>query len=56
MDKYKRDQPIEEERLLSRDSFISVLTAKDWKKIEKLFKEVVTNIYDKKAQKLNDTI
>jgi hypothetical protein len=33
-----------------------VLKAQDWKKIERLLKEVVTDIHDKKAQKLNNTI
>ena len=33
-----------------------MLTAQDWKKIERLLKEVVTNVYDKRVQKLNDTI
>jgi hypothetical protein len=47
LDKYKRDQPIEEERPSSRDSSISVLTAKDWRKIEKLLKEVVTKTFNR---------
>ena len=33
-----------------------MLKAQDWKKIKRLLKEVVTDIHDKKAQKLNDTI
>jgi DDE superfamily endonuclease/Tc5 transposase DNA-binding domain len=56
LDKYKPNQPAEEERPSSSESSNSVLTAQDWKKIERLLKEVVTNVYDKRVQKLNDTI
>jgi hypothetical protein len=34
----------------------SVLTAKDWKKIERLLKEVVPDFHDKRVVRLNDTI
>jgi hypothetical protein len=46
----------EEERPSSSESSQSILKAKDWRHIEKLLKEVVSNVYDRKAQKLHDTI
>src|SRR5699024_368567 len=45
-----------EERPSSSKSSQSVLKAEDWRHIKKLLKEVVTNIYDKRAQKLNNMI
>jgi hypothetical protein len=46
----------EEERPSSSESSQSILKAKDWRHIEKLLKEVISNVYDQKAQKLHDTI
>jgi hypothetical protein len=45
-----------EERPSSSESSNSMLTAKDWRRIEKLLKEVVTNTFDKRVQRLNDTV
>ena len=46
----------EDERPSSSESSQSILKAEDWRRIEKLLKEVVSNVYDEKVQKLNDTI
>jgi hypothetical protein len=56
LNRYKLNQPAEEERPSSSESSKSLLDAQDWKKIERLLKEVVTDVYDKRVQKLNDTI
>jgi hypothetical protein len=45
-----------EERPSSSDSSDSILMAEDWRKIRSLIKEVVSNILDKRVQKLNDTV
>jgi hypothetical protein len=46
----------EEERPSSSESTQSILKAEDWRRIEKLLKQAVSNIYDKKVKKLNDTM
>lgn len=56
LNKYKPAAPLEEDRPSSSKSSNSVLTAKDWRKIEKLLKEVVIDTCDKRVRKLNDTI
>jgi hypothetical protein len=56
LNRYKLNQPAKEERPSSSESSKSLLDAQDWKKIERLLKEVVTDVYDKRVQKLNDTI
>ena len=45
-----------EEQSSSNKFTYSALLASDWRKIERLFKEVVTDIFDKHACKLNDAI
>ena len=56
MDRYKPNQPAEAERPSSSESSNSVLTANDWRKIERMLKEVVNDMHSKKVRKLNDTI
>jgi hypothetical protein len=46
----------EEERPSSSESTQSILKAEDWRRIEKLLKQAVSNVYDQKVQKLNDTM
>lgn len=46
----------EEERPSSSESSGSVLSAKDWRRIEKLLHQVVEDIYDSRAQKLSNSI
>ena len=46
----------EEERPSSSKSTQSILKAEDWRCIEKLLKQAVSNIYNKKVKKLNDTM
>jgi hypothetical protein len=43
-------------RASSCDSSTSVLSASDWRKIERLLREVATSIYDKSTQQLSQTI
>jgi hypothetical protein len=45
----------EESRPSSSESSNSILKAEDWHRIRELLYEVVTDVYDKKAQKLNNT-
>jgi hypothetical protein len=45
-----------EEQSSSSESTHSALSASDWRKIEKLLKEVVTDVFDKRTCKLNDSI
>lgn len=45
-----------EERPSSSESSNSPLTAHDWRKIEKMLKEVVTNVFGKRVRTLNNTI
>ena len=45
-----------EDRPSSASSRGSAIAAEDWKRIEKLLQNVVSNIYDKKAQKLSNTM
>src|SRR5438552_15698216 len=47
---------IEEQRPSSSESNTSVLSASDWRKIRKLFKEVVTEVVDPQAKVLNNTV
>jgi hypothetical protein len=42
----------EEERPSSSESSMSILKAEDWRRIEKLLKQVVSNIHDKKPDSL----
>lgn len=44
------------ERPSSSDSSSSVLSASDWRKIERLLREAVDNIYDSRSKKLSQTI
>jgi len=46
----------ETERPFSRDSTLSVLSASDWRKIERLLRDVVENIYDSRSRQLSQTI
>jgi hypothetical protein len=46
----------EEERPSSSESSMSILKAEDWRRIEKLLKQVVSDIHDKKTRQLNDTM
>jgi len=46
----------EADGLSSSSSSSSVLSASDWRKIERLLREVVTNIYDKRSRQLSQTI
>ena len=53
----KKDlKPAEEEKPSSSDSSNLVLTAKDWKKVERLLEEAVPDIHDEGVERLNDTI
>ena len=45
-----------EDRPSSSSSKGSAIAAEDWKRIEKLLHNVVSNIYNKKAQKLSNTM
>ena len=45
-----------EDRPSSASSKGSAIAAEDWKRIEKLLQNIVSNIYDKKAQKLSNTM
>ena len=45
-----------EDRPSSSSSRGSAIAAEDWKRIEKLLYNVVGNVYDKKAQKLSNTM
>jgi hypothetical protein len=45
-----------EDRPSSSESSDSVLSAKDWRRIRQLLREAVTDIYDEKSQKLNNTL
>jgi len=45
-----------EEQSSSNESTHSALSASDWRKIERLLKEVVTDVFNKRARKLNNTI
>ena len=45
-----------DDRPSSSSSTHSVIAAEDWKRIEKLLHNIVSNIYDKKAQKLSNII
>ena len=45
-----------EDRPSSSSSRGSAIAAEDWKRIEKLLRTVVSNIYDKKTQKLSNTM
>ena len=56
LDKFLLKEVAIEERPLSSKSFKLLLTATDWKKIEKKLKEVVTNIYNVKVKQLTKTI
>ena len=46
----------DEDRPSSSSSTKTVIKAEDWKRIEKLLQHVVTDIYDKKAKQLSNTI
>jgi hypothetical protein len=46
----------EEEWPSSSESSRSLLKAEDWQHIEKLLKEIVGNMYDRRAQRLDKTI
>lgn len=56
MARYKVEKSCIEEQSSSSESTHSALSASDWRKIERLLKEVVTDVFDKRARKLNDTI
>jgi hypothetical protein len=56
LDKFVSKHNPNEERLSSSDSSDLILMAEDWQKIRSLIKEVVSNISDKRVQKLNDTV
>jgi hypothetical protein len=47
---------IREERLSSSDSTSSVLSASDWRKIQKLLRSIVDDIYKKETQQLSYTV
>jgi regulator of replication initiation timing len=47
---------VKEERPSSSESSKSLLKAEDWQHIEKLLKEIVGNMYDRRARRLNKTI
>lgn len=46
----------EEDRPSSSSSTNTVIAVEDWKRIEKLLHNVVSNIYDKKTQQLSNTM
>ncbi|KAF2000112.1 hypothetical protein P154DRAFT_576442 [Amniculicola lignicola CBS 123094] len=46
----------DEERPSSSNSTTSILSAGDWRKIERLLRQVVSDIYDKRSQQLSQTI
>ena len=47
---------INQDRPSSASSSTSVIAAEDWKRIEKLLHHVISDVYDKKAQQLNNTM
>ena len=49
------DQP-EDNRPSSSESSTSVLSSSDWRKIERLLRKVVTDIYDKGSRQLSQTV
>ena len=49
LNRYKLNQPAKEERPSLSKSSKSLLDAQDWKKIKRLLKEVVTDIYNKRV-------
>jgi len=52
----KRFNVEDEERPSSSESTTSVLSASDWRKIERLLRQTVEDIYDSRASKLSHTI
>jgi hypothetical protein len=56
LDKFTVKKASGEERPSSSESSDSILTARDWRRIEKILKEVVINIFDPRVQKLNNII
>ena len=56
MARYKVEKSYIEEQSSSNESTYLALLASDWRKIERLLKEVVTDVFNKRACKLNDTI
>lgn len=56
LDKFTVKEAPAEERPSSSESSKSILAAQDWRKIEKMLKEVVADIFDKRVRTLNDTI
>jgi hypothetical protein len=56
LDKFVSKHNPNEERPSLSDSSDSILMAEDWRKIRSLIKEVVSNISDKRIQKLNDMV
>ena len=56
MAQYKVEKSHTEKQSSSNEFTHSALSASDWRKIEKLLKEVVTNVFNKHTYKLNNTI
>ena len=56
LDKFLPKEASEQERPSSSESSKSILTAQDWKKIEKKLKEVVTDAFDTRVKELTKTI
>ena len=54
--KFQQKEPTTEERPLSSDSNKSVLSARDWVRIEAKLQEVVTNVFDSRVKLLSNTI
>ena len=54
--KFQQKGPTKEERPLSSDSNKSVLSARDWVRIEAKLQEVVTNVFDSRVKLLSNTI
>ena len=56
LDKFGVKKAFIGERPSSSESSSSILTAQDWRKIERMLKEVVADTFDKRVRTLNDTI
>jgi hypothetical protein len=56
LDKFLPKEAAAEERPSSSESSKSVLTAADWRRIERKLKEVVANVFDTRVKELTETI
>ena len=54
--KFQQKEPTIEERPLSSDLNKSVLSARDWVRIEAKLQEVITNVFNSRVKLLSNTI